>query len=161
MGWEEHKPYVREKWEEAKALADELADCLGRAVLPPPRPWSGDDDHYLNLYREYIREYRHRLDECEEKKLMRTAEKEEAVEKEYPTLEKLKEKSTEREALEGFLTWLRREGIVLARWDKGGNVLESAMLSDEELVFGFLGVDKAKVEEERRRLIASMERGGA
>lgn len=159
MGWSEHKPYVRERWEEAKALTDELADCLGRAVLPPPRPQDDDSDHYLGLYSEYIRDYRRQLAECREQKRLCAAEKEETVEKEYPTLEKLREKKVERDALEGFLTWLRREGIVLARWDKSGNVLESAMASDEELVFGFLGIDKDKVEEERRRLIASMERG--
>ncbi len=69
-------------------------------------------------------------------------------------LERFKATRPEREAIRGFLDWLRSEhGIVLARWSAHyDDRLEPAAVVVDDLVAEFLGIDQQRLEQERRAL---------
>jgi len=70
-------------------------------------------------------------------------------------LDLFRDTACQREAINDFLTWLRKErGVVLARWDEHyGDRLDPANVVLDEVIAEFLGIDLDQLEAERRALL--------
>jgi len=70
-------------------------------------------------------------------------------------LDLFKDTACQREAINDFLTWLRKErGVELARWNEYyGDRLDPANVVLDEVIAEFLGIDLNQLEAERRALL--------
>ena len=70
-------------------------------------------------------------------------------------LDLFKDTACQREAINDFLAWLRKEhGIAFARWDERyGDRLDPANVVLDELIAEFFGLDLNPLEAERRALL--------
>jgi len=70
-------------------------------------------------------------------------------------LDLFRETACQREAINDFLAWLRKEhDVVLASWDEHrGDRLYPANVALDEVIAEFLGIDLDQLEAERRALL--------
>ena len=79
-----------------------------------------------------------------------------------PELDRLSAVAVEEAVLQEFLEWLSSRRYEIAEWDKvGGNDLLFPLgTRQDDLIYEYLGLDKAKLEAERRAFLAPQaERG--
>jgi hypothetical protein len=77
----------------------------------------------------------------------------------YPETEKLRHSNIK--DLRRFMVWLteeRDQAYELAYFEPGCKWLTPANAKSEDLILEFLGIDKEKLEEERRQMLADMEK---
>ena len=82
---------------------------------------------------------------------------------ETPTLDQLASHAVEEAVLQEFLEWLSSHRYEIAEW---GQVNDNDLLfplggRQDDLIYEYLGVDKAKLEAERRALLAHQAEKGA
>lgn len=78
----------------------------------------------------------------------------------YPECEKLSKVSEVSQQQGAFLDWLTRQGYVLARWGKNRwdeDRLIPARERTQELLAQYHGIDMAKVDQERRQILAALQ----
>lgn len=76
-------------------------------------------------------------------------------EEKYPNAVKLSENADERRTATEFLEWLEENGYHVCERSPGSNfdTYHRTLKNFDDLVLAFIGVDKAKLEEERRAMI--------
>jgi len=73
--------------------------------------------------------------------------------------EKLSNRTSEWNAIYPFMEWLQEQGVILCRYfkDEGGNeYLQPIGESLQDLLYKYFNVDPAKLEMERREILANL-----
>lgn len=75
---------------------------------------------------------------------------------ETPALDKLSSRAVEQAVLQEFLEWLSRQRYEIAQWDQvhGNDLLFPLSQPADDLIYEYLGIDKATLDAERRALLA-------
>lgn len=75
---------------------------------------------------------------------------------EYPECEKLSAVSNERSTLDDFFEWLGSRGMFLCQYVDGSQRPWPVTASNTTLIMQFLEIDKDKLDQERRAMIAEL-----
>lgn len=76
------------------------------------------------------------------------------TEKLFPELEKLAEKSSELETIQGFLEFTQKKRIEFGSWEN--DTFEPHPVNISDLIYEYLGVDMNTVEKERRKILEQL-----
>lgn len=73
----------------------------------------------------------------------------------YPEHEKLKDLNGANQVVGDFIEWLHGEGLVIAEWANGSELMPARRHRDE-LIADHFAIDRAKLEAEKRAMLDSI-----